>query len=358
MINLSYLIFILLDIYNNTEAIRIAAESRRPPLARSRSALGHIETTAFQGGHSMGGSDGSVFAPLGSLISVRDRFTAVQTLGQIPDENCGISPTDRRQVGSDLLTFGLSWDSSTVWPNTYPSNITRTTAGTSQKVVISSPQYSGHTDTQITQETLYSSQNSVDDLDMLAENDDPVSYARRVFQEVLRSKAASPYVHLEPNQTLDRLDSRSSFRRSDRTNHGRTHTNTVSHTYAHTNTYTQKMSYLPDVSPSTSHSQKLRDRKRTKTSNAKIRRMSVAPLAVRSSLYHGHGLSISVDDLTERFDTSTILSPAVTSKFSASKKRMILNRRSIGEDCLENRMVRTLIAMYLELCYFRYCTVH
>ena len=86
----------------------------------------------------------------------------------------------------------------------------------------------------------------------------------------------------------------------------------------------------------------MRDKKRTKTSNAKIRRMSVAPLTVKSSLFHGHGLSISVEDLTERFDTSTILSPAVTSKYSASKKRTIVNRRSIGEDCLENRMVRTV----------------
>ena len=358
----------LLDCHNNNEAVRLAAESRRPPLARSRSALGHIETTAFQVGHignigthdigNIGTQDGSVFAPLGSLIGVRDRFSSVRTLGQIPDENCEISPTDRRQVGSDFITFGLSWDNNNVWPNnTYPTHMqschtshANTTSGTTQKVVISSPQYSAHTDTHTISEPLYSSQNSADDLNMLAENDDPVSYARRMFQEVLRSKAASPYVHTQNVhaqnfQSLDRLNSRSSFRKCDRTSesYNNTHTSTASHTYAHTNTYTQKMSYLPDVPTSISNSQKMRDKKRTKTSNAKIRRMSVAPLTVKSSLFHGHGLSISVEDLTERFDTSTILSPAVTSKYSATKKRMIMNRRSIGEDCLENRMVR----MYL-----------
>lgn len=339
---------------------------------------------------------GSVFAPLGSLGPRRAVVqTLGQTLGQIPevpllsipalhivDTHSAFSPLGSQSALNEggYLSFGQTdLHTSTVGFSTFSMPTGSGAGGSSfsafangghfQRVVRTSPQFSSFPDTQSPSEpTSYASRSSTDDLDMLASSNDPVSIARRTLHEVLRVKAASPYVYAQSFQSLDKPEdvfgsTFGSHNRSPKA-HSSLPTQLHSHSLAfhsshlrsqsrgtddtHSYARSSNISSIPSETELTERDRKIREKKKIKTNNAKKRRLSLAPSAIKTLNSRG------LDELADRFDTSTVLSPAVTAKLSSSSSRRLSQRKSFDSpDCFVKRMVCDTVIL-LCVCVFSF----
>ena len=470
----------------------------KPPLARSHSALGHIESTAFHGMGSSGSSlefhgdssmvlssnsdsengsrstneiisgmsmtTGSVFSPLVSksnrqtdtgLVCTENKIESVPILS-IPalHMSAEYSPLrDNENNSSSHLSFApvpylqvrSSFNNSFSNPTIDETRISSVTAATSgltafshggqfQRVIRSSPHFSAFDNpnslglTQPLSLSPYASNNHCVGGDDLATGDDTVSIARRQLHDVLRCKAASPWVHLQNFQdgvdlgsdSLESSPSRCTFgtdngipnfrgrlggyqtrgrnnvRRDGQNEHIMPHLNdenehnmSINQNLSINRSLTVNNSFcLSDLKIENQKEKKIRDKKRIKKSEAKIRRMSLAPSSriskiknkiifdspildltenktnegkhkstifdlcsnngdndistdiseerdsnrnsnknsnfssYRSSRRSSGILNILIDDLTDRFNTATVLSPAATAKLSSNKKKI------------------------------------
>ena len=468
----------------------------KPFLARSHSALGHIESTAFHGTGSSGSSlefpidssmvlgsnsdsvngsrsaheisygdsmtTGSVFSPLTSKLNrqtstgperMENKIESVPILS-IPalhtslgfssphrenENNNGshlsFAPVPYLQVNS---SFNNSFSNPPIDQTVITSGMAVTTGlsafgdgGQFQRVVRSSPHFSTFENsnnqgglTQVLSISPYVANSlCVDDI---ATGDDTVSIARRQLHDVLRLKAVSPYVHIQNFQdsvdlgsdSLESSPSRSTFetdngisnfrgrfsgyqtrgrnysRRDGQNEHIMPHLNDENeHNMSLNRSLTVNNSFcFSDLKVENQKEKKIREKKRIKKSEAKIRRMSLAPSSRISkiknkiifdspildltendvneenhrnnnfdlnfqiddndinteildnnknsyknsnfSIYHTSRrssgiLNILIDDLTDRFNTATVLSPAATAKLSSNKKKIKNKKKSM-----------------------------
>ena len=366
---------------------------------------------------------GSILSPVPS--TGKGDNPRVQTVGQIPDAPVlALPPLDiintqalsvkRSQSSCNYINFGPpSLNTCTVG---YSANVTGSrlsdigSGGQFQRVVRTSPQFSTYGDASH-ELSSYSSQGSAEDLETLAKGDDTVSVARRNFAELLRVKAASPYIHSTSPYSTSHTTSHSTSPHStsrfsihgypiiQSQSHPSLHPSSLPHSHSNlaahtsTNSFSQHfkslslpdcesygnsfsglgmtnnnsnsgisnsrsthasgkpfrknddvhihvMTGIPEITAESDRDRRARNLKRLKSSNAKIKRMSCLLSVDRKNRKRNIGSSCLMDDLVDRFDTSTILSPAVTAKISSSSNRKCMGRKSIEENCLENRMVR------------------